>query len=82
MFRADTRRKRHGKILGNYNCGGVGKWGGDGRYIRNQYWRAERRYWHRYALAHLSYGVDSETEVRVPEGSVVMRRGMVGYRGW
>lgn len=81
-FRADTRRKRHGKILGNYNGGGVGKWAGDGRWIRNSYWRAERRFWQRYARAHADYGYEREEEIQVNAGSVCGRRGDVGYKGW
>lgn len=76
--RIDTRRKRHGKILGGHNGG---SYGGDGRYMKNQYWRAERRYWKRAANAYKSYG-DTEQEIRVRLGSLVGRFSEVDWKGW
>ena len=76
--RTDTRRKRHGKILGGNNGG---SYGGSGKYMKNQYWRAERRHWIRVANGYKSYG-DTEYEIPVRLRGLVGRFSEVDWKGW
>jgi hypothetical protein len=76
--RTDTRRKRHGKILGGHNGG---SYGGSGTYMKNQYWRAERRCWKRIANDCEAYG-DIEQEIPVRLRSLVGWFSEVDWKGW
>ena len=75
--RRDTRRKRHGRMLGGHHGA---SYAGDGKYIKNQYWRAERRYWKSVATSYLCYGDDEKRRIRM--GTLGTWRSELCYKGW
>lgn len=73
--RRDTRRKRHGVLLGGHHGS---RYSGNGKYMKQQYWRAERRYWKAIATAH--YAESDESRLRL--ASLFLWRSEINYKGW
>jgi hypothetical protein len=78
--RRDTRRKRHGKVLGGH-CGSA--YAGRGRIYKSSYWRAERRYWKAVARLHLGSVTEYEVdESRIRMSTLSLWRSELIYKGW
>lgn len=82
--RVDTRRRRHGRLLGGKHGGGLWQWSaGSGKWVKNRYWRAERRYYRRLARLVLELGYHEGIELpRVPAGSLLTCLSEVRWKGW
>lgn len=78
-YRADTRRVRHGKMIGHNHRESYGR--SSGKYLKSVYWQAERNYWKRYACTAVAVG-DTDNEVSVRMGSLLGAYSELGWKGW